>query len=149
MRSVRPRVMPVSPQSSHTPLPRLHDRLTRSTVTQPHQSHQPTHQDVRAAPAHSHPRPPFRRRNRQELETYIHLTSNRTPSWHNTRRGRREGGGGRVWRRGGGDPDRRSSWRRAHPTQPAVHTHTTHTRHPYTHTAHVASEYNNLKPHLL
>ena len=130
-RSVRTRVAPVSPHSNHTPLSSLQDRPTRNTDLQPHQIHQPTHQDVRAAHAPTHPRPPFKRRTRQELATYIHLSNNHTLPWHTIRRGRREGGGGGggVRRRGGGDLDRRSSWRRAQPTQPAAHTHTTHTKH--------------------
>jgi hypothetical protein len=93
-RSVRTRVTPVPPQSSHTPISSPQDRPARHTDLQTHQLHQSTHQAVRAAHAPPHLRPPFRRRNRQELETYIHLNSNHTQPWHIIRRGRRERGGG-------------------------------------------------------
>ena len=145
IQSTRTRIDPIIPQTRHSTLPPTHVGQSRDTDTHPIKPHQHQEAGEAAVPAPTHIRTPFRRRNRQELETYIHTRSTSGTPRNITRKGRK-GGGGSGRRRAGGEPDRQSSRRRAQPIQPATRTHNAYTGHPHSHTAHVASESTTLNP---
>ena len=145
IQSTRTRIDPIIPQTRHSTLPPTHVGQSRDTDTHPIKPHQHQEAGEAAVPAPTHIRTPFRRRNRQELETYIHTRSTSGTPRNITRKGRK-GGGGSGRRRAGGEPDRQSSRRRAQPIQPATRTHNAYTGHSHSHTAHVASESTTLNP---